>query len=58
MTIRDLKQKIESILINFSNENEIDNMDVHVTIQKKVKCNISGSVLAQFYDTTTEINIK
>lgn len=33
--IKELKETIEKAIIEFSKENEVDNMNVHVTIQKK-----------------------
>lgn len=41
-SVKELKQAIEKAIIDFSKENEIDNMNVHVTIEKKVKCNMVG----------------
>jgi hypothetical protein len=56
--IKELKETIEKAIIEFSKENEVDNMNVHVTIQKKIKCNMVGSVLDSWLEAETEINIK
>lgn len=55
---KELKETIEKAIIEFSKENEVDNMNVHVTIQKKIKCNMVGSVLDSWLEAETEINIK
>lgn len=57
-SIKELKETIEKAIIEFSKENEVDNMNVHVTIQKKVKCNMVGPVLESWLEAETEINIK
>lgn len=56
--IKELKETIEKAIIEFSKENEVDNMNDHVTIQKKKKCNMVGSVLDSWLEEETEINIK
>lgn len=57
-SVKELKQAIEKAIIDFSKENEIDNMNVHVTIEKKVKCNMVGQVMESWLEAETEINIK
>lgn len=57
-SVKELKQTIEKAIIDFSKENEIDNMNVHVTIEKKVKCNMVGQVMESWLEAETEINIK
>lgn len=57
-SIKELKETIEKAIIEFSKENEIDNMNVHITILKKVKCDMFGSVLESWLEAETEINIK
>lgn len=57
-SVKELKQAIEKAIIEFSKENEIDNMNVHVTIKKKVKCNMVGQVMESWLEAETEINIK
>lgn len=57
-SVKELKQAIEKAIIEFSKENEIDNMNVHVTIEKKVKCNMVGQVMESWLEAETEINIK
>lgn len=57
-SIKELKETIEKAIIEFSKENEVDNMNVHITIQKKVKCNMVGSVKEIWLEDETEINIK
>lgn len=34
-SVKELKETIEKAIIEFSKENEVDSMNVHVTIQKK-----------------------
>lgn len=57
-SVKELKQAIEKALIEFSKENELDNMSVQVTIVKKFKCNIMGDVIESWFEAETEINIK
>lgn len=57
-SVKELKETIEKAIIEFSKENEVDSMNVHVTIQKKMKCNMAGSVLDSWLEAETEINIK
>lgn len=57
-SVKELKETIEKAIIEFSKENEVDSMNVHVTIQKKMECNMVGSVLDSWLEAETEINIK
>lgn len=57
-SVKELKQAIENAIIEFSKENEVDNMNVQVTITKKCKCNIMGDVIESRLEAETEINIK
>lgn len=57
-SIKDLKQAIEKATIQFSKENEVDNMKVQITIVKKCKCNMLGDVRESWFEAKTEINIK
>lgn len=57
-SIKELKETIEKAIIEFTKENEVDNMNVHITIQKKVKYNMVGSVMESWLEAETEINIK
>lgn len=58
VSVKELKQAIEKAIIEFSKENEVDNMNVQVTIVKKCKCNMLGDVIESWLGTETEINIK
>lgn len=51
-------ETIEKAIIEFSKENEVNSINVHVTILKKVKCNMVGSVLDSWLEAETEINKK
>lgn len=42
MSIKDLKQTIENAVLEFSRENEIKSMDIHITTTEKVKCDMMG----------------
>lgn len=57
-SVKELKQAIEKAIIEFSKENEVDNMNVRVTIVKKCKCNMLGDVIESWLEAETEINIK
>lgn len=57
-SVKELKQAIEKAIIEFSKENEVDKMNVQVTIVKKCKCNMFGDVIESWLETETEINIK
>lgn len=57
-SVKELKQAIEKAIIEFSKENEVNNMNVRVTIEKKVKCNMAGQVMESCLEAETEINIK
>lgn len=57
-SVKELKQAIEKAVIEFSKENELDNMNVQVTIVKKSKCNMLGDVIESWLEAETEINIK
>lgn len=57
-SVKELKQAIEKAIIEFSKENEVDNMNVQVTIIKKCKCNMLGDVIESWLEAETEINIK
>lgn len=57
-SVKELKQAIENAIIEFSKENEVDNMNVQVTIIKKCKCNMLGDVIESWLEAETEINIK
>lgn len=57
-SVKELKQAIEKAIIEFSKKNEVDNMNVQVTIVKKCKCNMSGDVIESWLEAKTEINIK
>lgn len=57
-SVKELKQAIEKAVIEFSKENEVDNIKVQVTIVKKCNCNILGDVIESRFEAETEINIK
>lgn len=57
-SVKELKQAIEKAIMEFSKENEVDNMKVQVTIIKKRKCNMFGDVIESWLEAKTEINIK
>lgn len=57
-SVKELKQAIEKAIIEFSKENEVDNMNVQVAIVKKCKCNMLGDVIESRLEANTEINIK
>ena len=58
VSVKELKQAIEKAIIEFSKENEVDNMNVKVTVVKKCKCNMFGDVMESWLEAETEINIK
>lgn len=58
MSIKDLKQTIENAVLEFSRENEIKSMDIHITTTEKVKCDMMGSIKESRLETETEIKIK
>lgn len=58
VSVKELKQAIEKAIIEFSKENEVDNMNVQITIVKKCKCNMLGDVLESWWEAETKINIK
>lgn len=58
VSVKELKQAIEKAIIEFSKENEVDNMNVKVTVVKKCKCNMVGDVIESWLEAETEINIK
>lgn len=58
VSVKELKQAIEKAIIVFSKENEVDEMNVQVTVVKKCKCNILGDVIESWLEAETEINIK
>lgn len=57
-SIKELKETIEKAIIEFSKENEVNNMNVHVTTLKKVKCNMVGSVSESWLEVETKIYIR
>ena len=57
-SVKELKQAIEKAIMEFSKENEVDNMNVQVTIVRKCKCNMLGHVIESWLEAETEINIK
>lgn len=57
-SVKELKQAIEKAIIEFSKENEVNNMNVQVTIVKKCNCNILGDVIESRFEAKTEITIK
>lgn len=58
VSVKDLKETIEKAIIDFSKENEVDSLNVQVTIVKKCKCNMLGDVIESWHEAETEINIK
>lgn len=51
MSIKDLKQTIENAVLEFSRENEIKSMDIHITTTEKVKCDMMGSIKESWLET-------
>lgn len=57
-SVKELKQAIEKAIMEFSKENEVDNINVQVTIIKKRKYNMLGGGIESWLEAETEINIK
>lgn len=57
-SIKELKQAIEKAIMEFSMENEVDYMNVRVTIIKKRKCNMLGDGIESWLEAETEMHIK